>query len=176
MNVRMVVPALLAIGIACSTGVAPVNAQTAASPKKITFLTNYVFHGRHSPYFVGLEKGFYKEAGFDIQIQPATGSGFVVTAIDSGKADYGMADAGTTIQAIAKGSKIKSFMVFMDVSTSGLASLDPYPTMESMKGKKVAASQSDSARVIVPILLERRKLEPTWVEWVTSIPVSTCRC
>ena len=170
MNVRMVVPALLAIGIACSTGVAPVNAQTAASPKKITFLTNYVFHGRHSPYFVGLEKGFYKEAGFDIQIQPATGSGFVVTAIDSGKADYGMADAGTTIQAIAKGSKIKSFMVFMDVSTSGLASLDPYPTMESMKGKKVAASQSDSARVIVPILLERRKLEPTWVEWVTSDP------
>ena len=170
MNVRMIVPALLAIGIACSTGVAPVNAQTAASPKKITFLTNYVFHGRHSPYFVGLEKGFYKEAGFDIQIQPATGSGFVVTAIDSGKADYGMADAGTTIQAIAKGSKIKSFMVFMDVSTSGLASLDPYPTMESMKGKKVAASQSDSARVIVPILLERRKLEPTWVEWVTSDP------
>jgi NitT/TauT family transport system substrate-binding protein len=170
MNVRMIAPALLAIGIACSTGVAPVNAQTAASPKKITFLTNYVFHGRHSPYFVGLEKGFYKEAGFDIQIQPATGSGFVVTAIDSGKADYGMADAGTTIQAIAKGSKIKSFMVFMDVSTSGLASLDPYPTMESMKGKKVAASQSDSARVIVPILLERRKLEPTWVEWVTSDP------
>jgi NitT/TauT family transport system substrate-binding protein len=42
--------------------------------------------------------------------------------------------------------------------------------MESMKGKKVAASQSDSARVIVPILLERRKLEPTWVEWVTSDP------
>lgn len=170
MNIRMIVPALLAIGIAFSSGVAPADAQTAASPKKITFLTNYVFHGRHSPYFVGLDKGFYKEAGFDIQIQPATGSGFVVTAIDSGKADYGMADAGTTIQAIAKGSKIKSFMVFMDVSTSGLASLEPYPTMESLKGKKVAASQSDSARVTLPILLERRKLDATWVEWVTSDP------
>src|SRR5215207_9212754 len=117
MKFRTIIPALLAIGIASaigmtlSTAIAPAHAQTAASPKKITFLTNYVFHGRHSPYFVGLEKGFYKDAGFDIQIQPATGSGFVVTAIDSGKADYGMADAGTTIQAIAKGSKIKSFMV-----------------------------------------------------------------
>ena len=49
-------------------------------------------------------------------------------------------------------------MVFMDVSTSGLASLEPYPTMESLKGKKVAASQSDSARVTLPILLERHKL------------------
>jgi NitT/TauT family transport system substrate-binding protein len=170
MKIRMIVPALLAIGIALSSGVTPADAQTAAAPKKITFLTNYVFHGRHSPFFVGLDKRFYKEAGFDVQIQPATGSGFVVTAVDSGKADYGMADAGSTIQAIAKGSKIKSFMVFMDVSTSGLASLDPYPTLESLKGKKVAASQSDSARVTLPILLERQKLPPTWFEWVTSDP------
>ena len=49
--------------------------------KKVLFLTNYVFHGRHSPYFVGLDKGFYKEAGFDVQIAPATGSGFVVSAL-----------------------------------------------------------------------------------------------
>src|SRR3954451_19488009 len=90
--------ALLALGIVALA--APALAQT-----KVTFLTNYVFHGRHSPFFVGLDKGFYKDAGFDIQIQPATGSGFVITAIDSGKADYGMADAGSTIQGIAKGAK-----------------------------------------------------------------------
>jgi ABC-type nitrate/sulfonate/bicarbonate transport system substrate-binding protein len=53
-----------------------------------------VFHGRHSPYFVGLEKGFYREAGFDVAIAPATGSGFVITALEGGKADYGMAARG----------------------------------------------------------------------------------
>lgn len=173
MNIRMIVPALLAAG-ALAMGLVgspvPAEAQSAAAPKKITFLTNYVFHGRHSPFFVGLEKGYYKDAGFDINIQPATGSGFVVTAIDSGKADYGMADAGSTIQGIAKGAKIKSFMVFMDVSTSGLAALAPYPTLDSLKGKKVAASQSDSARVTMPILLERAKLPANWFEWVTSDP------
>src|SRR5262249_34916941 len=26
--------------------------------KQITFLTNYVYNGRHAPFFVGLEKGF----------------------------------------------------------------------------------------------------------------------
>src|ERR687891_884932 len=76
---------------------------------EITFLTNYAFHGRHSPYFVGLEKGFYKDAGFDVEIQPATGSGFVVSAIDSDQADYGMADAGTVMQAVAKGAGVKAF-------------------------------------------------------------------
>ncbi len=51
--------------------------------KKIIFLTNYVFHGRHSPYFVGMDKGFYREEGFDIHIAPATGSGFVISALCS---------------------------------------------------------------------------------------------
>jgi NitT/TauT family transport system substrate-binding protein len=170
MKFRSLLPALLAIALGF-VGVATIaTAQTAAAPKKVTFLTNYVFHGRHSPFFVGVDKGFYKEAGFDVQIQPATGSGFVVAAVDSGKADYGMADTGSLIQGIAKGSKIKAFMVFMDVSTSGLASLAPYPTLESLKGKKVAAGQTDSARVTLPILLERRKLPADWFEWVTADP------
>src|SRR5918996_1993708 len=87
---------------------------------EITFLTNYAFHGRHSPYFVGLEKGFYKEAGFDIQISPATGSGFVISAIDGGKADYGMAEVSPGAQGVAKGAKAKAVGVFMDITTSGL--------------------------------------------------------
>src|SRR6267378_950839 len=76
-------------------------AQNAAL-KRISVLTNYVFHGRHAPLFVGVERGFYKEAGFDVQIAPATGSGFVVTAVEAGRADFGLADASVVVQAIAK--------------------------------------------------------------------------
>jgi NitT/TauT family transport system substrate-binding protein len=149
----------------------PASAQgTAAQPQKITFLTNYVFHGRHSPFFVGLEKGFYKEAGFDIQISPATGSGFVVTALDAGRADYGMADPGSLIQQVAKGAKVKAFNVFMDVTTSGLASLKPYPTPESLKGAKIAASLTDSARVTVPIIMQMNKVDPSSIQWQTVDP------
>ena len=42
--------------------------------KKIDFLTNYVFLGRHAPFFVGLEKGYYRDAGFDITISPSSGT------------------------------------------------------------------------------------------------------
>lgn len=137
---------------------------------KITFLTNYTFHGRHSPYFVGLEKGFYRDAGFDIEIQPATGSGFVVSAIEGGQADYGMADASSVVQAIAKGASPKAFSVFMDVTTSGLASREPYPTPESLKGASVAAGLTDSARVIVPIVFRQHGLDPASVNWQAADP------
>src|SRR4051812_4846949 len=64
----------LSAGIVLDSASAQAPAPAPAQAKKVTFLTNYVFHGRHSPYFVGLEKGFYKEQGFDIQIAPASGS------------------------------------------------------------------------------------------------------
>jgi NitT/TauT family transport system substrate-binding protein len=138
--------------------------------KKITFLTNYVFNGRHAPFFVGVEKGFYKDAGFDMQIQPATGSGFVITAIDGGKADFGMADVSSLANGIAKGAKVKAFMVYTDITTNGLASLTPYPTPESVVGKKIAASQTDSVRVILPIIFDAKKLDPAGINWVAADP------
>jgi NitT/TauT family transport system substrate-binding protein len=161
--------ALLAVGAAWVTP-DTAHAQAAVQPKKVSFLTNYVFHGRHSPFFVGLEKGFYKEAGFDIDIAPATGSGFVISAVEAGKADYGMAEAGPVVQAAAKGAKVRGFSVFMDVSTSGLAGFQPYDTAQALKGKKIAASQTDSARVILPIVFDLQKVDPSIVEWQTADP------
>ena len=146
---------------------APVMAQ-----KNVTVLANYTFHGRHSPFFVALEKGYFTEAGFKADVQPATGSGFVISAIESGKADYGLADWSTTVQAIAKGSKVKGFHVFMDISTNGLASLTPIPTPESALGKIIAVSPTDSTRVIYPIILKQRGLDPSKINWVAATPAT----
>ncbi|MBV9523205.1 MAG: ABC transporter substrate-binding protein, partial [Alphaproteobacteria bacterium] len=130
---------IAAIAFALLAGAA--NAQTSNAPlKKVTFLTNYIFHGRHTPFFVARDKGFYKEAGLDVDIQPSTGSGFVLSALEGGKAEYGMAESASTVQAISKGAKVKGFDVFMDVTTSGLASLKPFPTPQSVVGHTVGAS------------------------------------
>ena len=141
-----------------------------APTKSITFLTNYVFNGRHAPFFVGLEKGFYKEAGFDIEISPATGSGFVITAVDSGQADYGMADFSSVVRGVSRGAKIGTFMVYTDISTNGLAALSPFPTPESVAGKKIAAGQTDSVRVILPIIYSGKNLDPATLNWQAADP------
>jgi NitT/TauT family transport system substrate-binding protein len=172
MNRKQIWAGFLALVIVLGIGlVGPSAAMAGEKPlKKVVFLTNYVFHGRHSPFFVGLDKGFYKEAGLDIHIAPATGSGFVLAAIEGGKADYGMAESTSVVQVVAKGGKAKGFAVFMDVTTSGLASLTPYPTPETLAGKTVAASLTDSARVILPIIFNLKKLNPESIKWQTVDP------
>ncbi len=167
-NWKFVSAGLLALAIVPGGGSTPAWAQKPL--KKVVFLTNYVFHGRHSPYFVGVDKGFYREAGFDVQISPATGSGFVVSALEGGKTDYGMAESTSVVQAVSKGAKVKGFGVFMDITTSGLASLTPYPTPQSLAGKTIAASLTDSARVILPILFNQKGIDPSSVKWQAADP------
>src|SRR5262245_61001236 len=161
---RWLVPA----AIAMTALVASPKAQKA--PTSITFLTNYVFMGRHAPFFLGRDKGFYREAGFDLNIVPATGSGFVISAVESGKGDYGMAESASVVQAVARGAKVKGFSVFMDATTSGLASLQPIANLQAVTGKTVAASLTDSARVILPVVFAQAGLDRNGIKWVTSDP------
>ena len=53
MKISHIVAGLAAVCIALGAGTTPSQAQTPAL-KKVTFLTNYTFHGRHSPFFVGV--------------------------------------------------------------------------------------------------------------------------
>ena len=136
----------------------------------ITFLTNYVFIGRHAPFFVGRERGFYRDAGFDVTVLPATGSAAVLAALEGGQADYGIAEAAPVVQAVGKGASVKAFGVFMDASTSGLASLRPFAEPVDLAGATVAASLTDSARVILPIVLDQADVSESSFEWMATDP------
>lgn len=148
------------------------HAATAAQKpmKRVTFLTNYVFLGRHAPFFVGLEKGYYRDAGFEVEIASSSGSGFVIAAVEGGQADYGLAEAAPVVQAIAKKANVQAFGVFMDRTTSGLASLTPFETPQSLAGTTIAASMTDSARVILPIVLDLHQVEASSIRWQAADP------
>jgi NitT/TauT family transport system substrate-binding protein len=161
---------LMTVVLVLLATVLPSIAQTADKPKKITVLTNYAFFGRHAPLFVGIEKGFFKEAGFDAQLVPTTGSGFVNTTIDSGKADFALTDASVLVQSIAKGAKILAFGVYLDISANGLASLQPIPTPESLLGRKIAAALTDSSRIVVPIVYSLHNLDASKLDWQAADP------
>ena len=98
------------------------------------------------------------------------GRGYVIPALEGGQADYGIAEAAPVVQAVAKGAKVKAFGVFMDVSTSGLASLEPYPTPRSVAGQTLAAAVTDSARIILPIIFGLEGLDPATIDWVAADP------
>ena len=76
----------------------------AAQTTDITFTTDFGFNGRHSYFFVALDKGFYKAEGLNVNIIRGQGSIDSVKKVATGAAQIGFADAGAVILARANDS------------------------------------------------------------------------
>jgi NitT/TauT family transport system substrate-binding protein len=76
----------------------------AAQTMDMTFTTDFGFNGRHSYFFVALDKGFYKAEGLNVNIIRGQGSIDAVKKVATGAAQIGFADAGAVILARANDS------------------------------------------------------------------------
>src|SRR5574341_1479504 len=89
---------LVAAWALLAAGLLPPGAPAAAA-QKVTFSTDFGFNGRHAYYFVALDKGFYRDAGLDVEIVRGTGSADVIRTVAAGRVQLGFADTGTLVIA-----------------------------------------------------------------------------
>jgi NitT/TauT family transport system substrate-binding protein len=73
---------------------------------------DFIIGGKHAPWFVALEKGFYAKRGLKARIQGSTGSADTVRTIGAGGADFGFADIGTMIVAKSRGTPVEAVAQF----------------------------------------------------------------
>ncbi len=133
----------LAAGLALSTGGAAL-AQT-----KIVVRTDFKFNGYVSPLALAIEKGFYKDAGFDVSIEQGQGSSTTVQTVASGVDHFGLADSATAVLGIsAQNVPVKIVAVYNQTGTMGLIY---HPDsgftgdLASIKGKVVISSAGSTA-------------------------------
>lgn len=80
---------LLAAFAGCSRPEAPAGGAAAAT--KIRFKTDWYPQGEHGGFYQALEKGFYRQAGLDVEIVPGGPGVLVPQLVLSGQADIAMA-------------------------------------------------------------------------------------
>ncbi len=107
--------------------------------KKITVAFDWVFEGRHAPYFVAIDKGYYRDVGMDPEMLPGRGSQFSLGVVTSGKAEFGLIGAASLITARANGIPVVAVAMLYQQDPLGLWTL-PNSGINSPKdlvGKKV---------------------------------------
>jgi len=92
---------LLAVG-------APVGPARAAELTPATIQMDFIIGGKHTPWFVALEKGFYAKRGLNATILSGKGSADTVRGIAAGGADFGFADIATAIVAKSRGTPVQA--------------------------------------------------------------------
>jgi NitT/TauT family transport system substrate-binding protein len=141
------------LALAWLLGAGPVLGQ-----EKIVALMNFTIQGDHGPFFVAKEKGYFKEAGLDVEIQRGFGSGDTVKKIVAGAADIGFADPVPVIQAVAEGQQVKAIMGgYMQEPCALYATAEGanIRSPKEMEGRTIGGPPGDICIILLQPVMER---------------------
>lgn len=133
----------------------PVTQPTAL--KKVTFLLDWTPNTNHTGLFVAREKGWFAEAGLDVDIQtpPQGGSPALVAA---GKADFGIDFQDTLAPALASDNPlpVTAVAAVLQHNTSGIISRkgEGIERPAGMSGKRYATWDSPVEKAIIETVVE----------------------
>ena len=126
------------------------SVQAAEKPTAVIRL-DFIIGGKHAPWFVALDKGFYSKRGLSVKIEAGAGSADTVRAIAAGLADVGFADIGTAIVAKSRGTPILSVAQFGYVPATILWREETaIKNLKDLEGKSWAISPGQAQWFLMP--------------------------
>ena len=139
----------------------------------ITYSTSFGNFGRDAYAWVALEKGYFRDAGFDVKIVPGAGSVAVAQAIAAGSVDFGPADVAAVALARAESGvpvrltaliQQNTMAAFLALKSSGISK----PT--DLAGKTFADTPGSTVAVLLPLYAKRAGFDASSVKFVPSTP------
>jgi NitT/TauT family transport system substrate-binding protein len=163
----------LALGLAACGGGSGASTGTAggggsASAQPVTLSLDFAIDGLHAPFFVALQKGYYRQAGLDVTIQPGQGSAPTVQITGAGRSQFGIADAGVVADAVSKGAGVTAVAALLQhmpgvtiaLKTSGIAKPG------DLAGKSIGDGAQGSTATLLPAFLNANHVDPASVKFV----------
>jgi len=144
-----------------------------ADPDKVHFVLDWVVYGRSTPYFVALEKGFFKKNNIDVTIERGYGSVASLKRIAAGQADFVLADFGGLILARAN-EKLPAKMITIIYAKNGHAvhylEGSGIKSPADLAGKRVAAAPGTTTAALFPAFLRANNTDPSKTQVVSVDP------
>lgn len=145
-----------------------------ASLTKVSYLTSFNNFGREAYAYVALEKGYFKDAGFDVKINPGSGTVDVMKLVAGGQADYGIGDfTAVVITLAAQKLPVTTVGMIHQRSLAAIVALegggitkDP----QSLAGKKIGDQPGSTNTVMFPLYAKAAKIDPALTKFVPNPP------
>jgi NitT/TauT family transport system substrate-binding protein len=149
------------------------NASAGASApagNKIIFGLDWAFVGQHVPFFVALDKGFWKEEGLEVEIVRGYGSADAVQKVASGANAIGYGDTGSLVVGRAnEGVDVKLIGMLLGLPPHAVIyKMDqPLTKPADFEGKKIGAAAGDSVRRVFPAFAKTAGFDINKVQFET---------
>ena len=158
-----------AAALALTAAVLPASAQT-----PIKFQLDWRFEGPAALFLQPVAKGYFKQAGLDVQVDAGTGSGAAVQRVASGTYDMGFADLAALMEFHANNpdapnKPVAVMMVYNNTPAAVMAlKKSGIKSPADLAGKKLGAPVFDAGRRGFPIFQKANNISN--VTWVSMDP------
>src|SRR5271169_6546363 len=100
--------ACMVLAYGCSRQQPSAGSADAAAPQlfRITLQLDWVAEPEHGGFYQALAKGYFRDAGLDVNIIQGGPNGFVTQKVATDQADIGQSDSTNSILAISQGLPI----------------------------------------------------------------------
>ena len=143
-------------------------AEHAMAEDKASFRLNWLIYGFHTPFYLGVEKGFYHAQGIDLTIGEGQGSGRAVQIVAAGSDTFGLADGASIINGATKGAPVVAVMGIMDSSPYAIVVRADagISDLKGLVGKTIAATTGEAGLVMFPAILKHNNLPDDAISFV----------
>lgn len=167
--------ALVVLTLALAGAVAG-SATTASTGSQavdtIRYATSFGTFGRDAFVYVAIEKGFFREAGFDVQVVPGLGTDNA-RLLASGQIDYAGAEiTGTIVGRVVGGFPVKFVAVTSQATQAAIASLTErgLTTPKALEGRTLADLPASIVIRLFPFYAKRAGIDASKVNIVPGTP------
>jgi NitT/TauT family transport system substrate-binding protein len=143
-------------------------AVTASAQTPIKFALDWRFEGPASPYFVALDKGYYKAEGLDVTIDTGNGSTEAINRAASGAYQFVFGDINTLVRFRDKpeNKKLKMVLMVYNAPPFAIVSLKKggISKPKDLEGKTLGAPAADGAYAQWPAFVKKNGIDVSKVK------------
>ena len=140
----------------------------ARAADKLTLRLDFSSSGLHSPFYVGMQRGWFDKAGIDLYMEDGNGSTTTVQMIGAGLFDLGLNSLGPLAVARAKGLPVISVAGFVRKGELGFLVPEEsgWKTPKDLIGKKIAYGVASQEGPFVRYFLQQNGVGEDQVELI----------
>jgi NitT/TauT family transport system substrate-binding protein len=133
----------------------------AAANDEVTFRLNWIMYGFHTPFYLGLERGYYADEGIDLTIGEGQGSVRAVQTVGAGGDMFGLADGGSVTAGVARGAPVKAVMAVTNSSPYSLSVRKDsgITTLKEVEGATIASAPGEAGLQLLPALFAKNDVD-----------------